>query len=84
MEAYQEQLFNNIKRNFVFIEHLILHEEVLETHIRTLTELARLLEETSLRLITNHEDEDEEDKISCLHNPQQKSFTYCSIIFLIL
>ena len=39
----------------------ILHEEVLETHIRTLAELARLLEETSLRLITNHEDEDEED-----------------------
>ena len=60
MEAYKEQLFNNIRRTFVFIEHLILHEEVLETHIRTLTELARLLEETSLKLITNHEDEDED------------------------
>ena len=61
MEAYKEQLFNNIRRNFVFIEHLILHEEVLETHIRALTEFARLLEETSLNLITNLEDEDEED-----------------------
>ena len=60
MDAYKEQVFNNIKSNFVFIEHLILHEDVLETHIRTLTELARLLEETSLRLISNHEDEEEE------------------------
>ena len=61
MEAIKEQIFNNIIRNFRFIELLLLYEEVLETHIRTLNELARLLEVTSLRLITNHEDEDEEE-----------------------
>ena len=61
MEAIKEQIFNNIIRNFRFIEHLLLYEEVLETHIRTLNELARLLEVTSLRLITNHEDDEEEE-----------------------
>ena len=61
MDDIKEQIFDNIISNFRFIEHLLLYEDVLETHIRTLNELARLLEETSLRLITNHEDEDEED-----------------------
>ena len=32
-----------------------------ETHFRTLIELARPLEDTGLRLITNHEDEEEEE-----------------------
>ena len=50
MEANKEQLFNKIIRNFAFIENLLLYEDVLETHIRTLIELARLLEDTSLRL----------------------------------
>ena len=61
MEANKEQLFNKIIRNFAFIENLLLYEDVLETHIRTLIELARLLEDTSLRLITNHEDDKEEE-----------------------
>ena len=61
MEANKEQLFNKIIRNFAFIENLLLYEDVLETHIRTLIELARLLEDTSLRLITNHEDDEEEE-----------------------
>ena len=46
MEANKEQLFNKIIRNFAFIENLLLYEDVLETHIRTLIELARLLEDT--------------------------------------
>ena len=61
MEANKEQLFNKIIRNFAFIENLLLYEDVLETHIRTLIELARLLEDTSFRLITNHEDDEEEE-----------------------
>ena len=55
MEAEKEQLFNNIMRNFALIENLLLYENILETHFRTLIELARLLEDTSKRLITNHE-----------------------------
>ena len=47
--------------DFAFIENLLLYEDVLETHFRTLIELARLLEDTGLRLITNHEDEEEEE-----------------------
>ena len=61
MDANKEQLFNQIMRNFAFIENLLLYEGVLETHFRTLIELARLLEDTGLRLITNHEDEEEEE-----------------------
>ena len=61
MEAYKEELFDKIIRNFAFIENLLLYEDVLETHFRTLIELARLLEDTGLRLITNHEDEEEEE-----------------------
>ena len=61
MEANKEQLFNKIMRNFAFIENLLLYEDVHETHFRTLLELARLLEDTGLRLITNHEDEEEEE-----------------------
>ena len=61
MEANKEQLFEKIIRNFAFIENLLVYEDVLETHFRTLIELARLLEDTGLRLITNHEDEEEEE-----------------------
>ena len=61
MEANKEQLFNKIIRNFAFIENLLLYEDVLETHLRTLIELARLLEDTGLRLITNYEDEEDEE-----------------------
>ena len=55
MEANKKQLCDKIIRNFAFIENL------LETYFRTLIELARLLEDTGLRLITNHEDEEEEE-----------------------
>ena len=61
MEANKNQLCDKIIRNFAFIENLLLYEDVLETHFRTLIELARLLEDTSKRLITNHEDEEEEE-----------------------
>ena len=61
MEANKKQLCDKIIRNFAFIENLLLYEDVLETHFRTLIELARLLEDTGLRLFTNHEDEDEEE-----------------------
>jgi len=61
MEDNKKQLCDKIIRNFAFIENLLLYEDVLETHFRTLIELARLLEDTGLRLITNHEDEEEEE-----------------------
>ena len=61
MEENKKQLCDKIIRNFAFIENLLLYEDVLETHFRTLIELARLLEDTGLRLITNHEDEEEEE-----------------------
>ena len=61
MEANKKQLCDKIIRNFAFIENLLLYEDVLETHFRTLIELARLLEDTGLRLITNHEDEEGEE-----------------------
>ena len=61
MEANKNQLCDKIIINFAFIENLLLYEDVLETHFRTLIELARLLEDTGLRLITNHEDEEEEE-----------------------
>ena len=61
MEANKKQLCDKIIRNFAFIENLLLYEDVLETHFRTLIELARLLEDTGLRLITNHEDEEDEE-----------------------
>ena len=61
MEANKKQLCDKIIRNFAFIENLLLYEDVLETHFRTLIELARLLEDTGLRLITNHEDKEEEE-----------------------
>ena len=61
MEANKKHLCDKIIRNFAFIENLLLYEDVLETHFRTLIELARLLEDTGLRLITNHEDEEEEE-----------------------
>ena len=61
MEVNKKQLCDKIIRNFAFIENLLLYEDVLETHFRTLIELARLLEDTSKRLITNHEDEEEEE-----------------------
>ena len=61
MEAYKEELFDKIIRNFAFIENLLLYEDVLDTHFRTLIELSRLLEDTGLRLITNHEDEEDEE-----------------------
>ena len=61
MEADKNHLCDKIIRNFAFIENLLLYEDVLETHFRTLIELARLLEDTGLRLITNHEDEEEEE-----------------------
>ena len=59
MEANKKQLCDKIIRNFAFIENLLLYEDFLETHFRILIELARLLEDTSKRLITNHEDEEE-------------------------
>ena len=59
MEAKKKQLCDKIIRNFAFIENLLLYEDVLETHFRTLIELARLLEDTSLRLITNEEEEED-------------------------
>ena len=61
MEGNKKQLCDKIIRNFAFIENLLLYEDVLETHFRTLIELARLLEDTGLRLITNHEDKEEEE-----------------------
>ena len=61
MKAKKKQLCDKIIRNFTFIENLLLYEDVLETHFRTLIELARLLEDTGLRLITNHEDEEDEE-----------------------
>ena len=61
MEANKKQLCDKIIRTFAFIENLLLYEDVLETHFRTLIELARLLEDTGLRLITNHEDEEGEE-----------------------
>ena len=62
MEANKKQLCDKIIRNFAFIENLLLYEDVLETHFRTLIELARLLEDIGLRLITNHEDEEDEEE----------------------
>ena len=64
MEANRKQLCDKIIRNFAFIENLLLYEDVLETHFRTLIELARLLEDTSKRPITNQEEEEEEDSQS--------------------
>ena len=61
MEGNKKQLCDKIIRNCAFIENLLLYEDVLETHFRTLIELARLLDDTGLRLITNHEDEEEEE-----------------------
>ena len=63
METNKNQLCDKIIiRNFLFIiENLLSYEDVLETHFRTLMELARLLEDTGLRLITNHEDEEGEE-----------------------
>ena len=61
MEANKEQLVDNIMANFVFIKDLLHEDNLGETDVSTLIELARLLEDTSKRLMEISSQEDEED-----------------------
>ena len=61
MEANKEQLIDNIMSNFVVIKDLLHEDNLGETDVHTLIELARLLEDTSKRLMEISSQEDEED-----------------------
>ena len=61
MEANKEQLVDNIMSNFVVIKDLLHEDNLGETDVHTLIELARLLEDTSKRLMEISSQEDEED-----------------------
>ena len=61
MEANKEQLVDNIMSNFVVIKDLLHEDNLGETDVSTLIELARLLEDTSKRLMEISSQEDEED-----------------------
>ena len=61
MEANKEQLVDNIMSNFVVIKDLLHEDNLGETDVHTLIELARLLEDTSKRLTEISSQEDEED-----------------------
>ena len=61
MEANKEQLVDNIMSNFVVIKDLLHEDNLGETDVSTLIELARLLEDTSKRLTEITSQEDDED-----------------------
>ena len=61
MEANKEQLVDNIMSNFVVIKDLLHEDNLGETDVHTLIELARLLEDTSKRITEIPSQEDEED-----------------------